>query len=175
MTKCDSLGPLVIFHTFAKCCVLRYYYYVGIGNGFSPQRLLTTCEFLPLQVFVPPIKRYVNTRMHTTSLCVMGIPICEFFCLTLPVCVRGSVCDVSVRRQRSFLETKIHQIFSMQMHTHTLLKKSLSTIATTQQATKSSTMAMARRDTARMHMGITEIPVCIRGWHDMQFTYAYRD
>ncbi len=34
VTKCDSLGPLVIFHTFAKCCVLRYYYYVGTGYGF---------------------------------------------------------------------------------------------------------------------------------------------
>ena len=34
MTKCDSLGPLVIFHTFAKCCVLRYYYYVGTGYVF---------------------------------------------------------------------------------------------------------------------------------------------
>ena len=34
MTKCDSLGPIVIFHTFAKCCVLRYYYYVGTGYVF---------------------------------------------------------------------------------------------------------------------------------------------
>ena len=30
-TKCDSLGPLVIFHTFAKCCVITNYYYVGTG------------------------------------------------------------------------------------------------------------------------------------------------
>ncbi len=34
VTKCDSLGPLVIFHTFAKCCVLRYYYYVGTDYVF---------------------------------------------------------------------------------------------------------------------------------------------
>jgi len=34
VTKCDLLGPIVIFHTFAKCCVLRYYYYVGTGYGF---------------------------------------------------------------------------------------------------------------------------------------------
>jgi hypothetical protein len=34
VTKCDSLGPLVIFHPFAKCCVLRYYYNVGTGYVF---------------------------------------------------------------------------------------------------------------------------------------------
>jgi hypothetical protein len=34
VTKCDSLGPLIIFHAFAKCCVLRYYYYVGTGYVF---------------------------------------------------------------------------------------------------------------------------------------------
>jgi hypothetical protein len=27
-------APIVIFHTFAKCCVLRYYYYVGTGYVF---------------------------------------------------------------------------------------------------------------------------------------------
>ena len=52
VTSCDLLefwlwqnvicwAPIVIFHTFGKCCVLRYYYYVGTGlwffllNGFS--------------------------------------------------------------------------------------------------------------------------------------------
>ena len=34
VTRCDLLGPIVIFHTFMKCCVLRYYYYVGTGYGF---------------------------------------------------------------------------------------------------------------------------------------------
>ena len=27
-------APIVIFHTFAKCCVLRYYYYVGTRYVF---------------------------------------------------------------------------------------------------------------------------------------------
>ena len=42
VTKCDSLGPLVIFHTFAKCCVLRYYYYVGTSLKYptSPRQVL---------------------------------------------------------------------------------------------------------------------------------------
>jgi len=27
-------APIVFFHTFAKCCVLRYYYYIGTGYVF---------------------------------------------------------------------------------------------------------------------------------------------
>ena len=45
VTSCDLLefwlwrdvicwAPIVIFHTFAKCCILRYYYYIGTGYGF---------------------------------------------------------------------------------------------------------------------------------------------
>ena len=45
------------------------------------------------------------------------------------------------------------------MHTHALLKKvSPSTIATTRQATKSTTMAMARRDTTTMST-LTDVEV----------------
>jgi hypothetical protein len=57
---------------------------------------------------------------------------------------------MSVRSQRSFLESCIHQIFSVQIHTHALKKVSPSTIATTRQATKSTTMVMAQRDTTTM-------------------------
>ena len=32
--------------------------------------------------FAKPFEIYVNPRMRTTSLCVMHLPICEFFCLT---------------------------------------------------------------------------------------------
>jgi hypothetical protein len=59
----------------------------------------------------------------------MCLPICEFFCLTprthtgTPVCVRGSVCGMSVTHQQFFLESHVHQIFSVQMHTHALLNK----------------------------------------------------
>ena len=36
-------------------------------------------------------------------------------------------------------------------------------------------MHMGIKINSRMHMGITEIPVCIRELHDMQSPYAYGD
>ena len=57
---------------------------------------------------------------------------------------------VSVRHQQSFLQSCVHQIFSVQTHTRALKKVSPSTIATTQQATKSTMMAMVRRDMTTM-------------------------
>jgi hypothetical protein len=46
----------------------------------------------------------------------------------------------------------------MQMHTHSHQKTSPSTIAPTQQATKSTMMAMAQRDTTTMMM-VTDVDV----------------
>ena len=55
----------------------------------------------------------------------MGLPICEFSALLpirirgLPVCIRGSVCDVSVTHQQSCVESRIQPVFfCMQMHMH---------------------------------------------------------
>ena len=60
---------------------------------------------------------------------------------------------MSVTHQRSFLESRVHQIFSVQMHTHALLKKHhRHNCDATQQAPKSMTMAMARWDTTTMMM-----------------------
>jgi hypothetical protein len=70
----------------------------------------------------------LNPCMRTNSLCVMGLPICEFFCLTprthtgTPRMHTGISLYVSVRHQQSFLESRVHQIFSVQMHTRALKK-----------------------------------------------------
>ncbi len=77
VTSCDLLefwlwrnvirwAPIVIFHTFAKCCVLRYYYYVGTGYVFFSSTASHDLRIFTIVSIRSPDKEIV-VRIHTTS------------------------------------------------------------------------------------------------------------
>jgi hypothetical protein len=63
VTKCDSLGPLVIFHTFAKCCILRYYYYVGTGYVFFSSTASHDLRIFTIASIRSPDKEIVSIQL----------------------------------------------------------------------------------------------------------------
>ncbi len=62
MTRCDLLGPIVIFQTFAKCCVLRYYYYVGTGYGFFSSTAAHDLQIFTIAKICSPDKEIYKER-----------------------------------------------------------------------------------------------------------------
>ena len=85
--------------------------------------------------------------MCTTSLCVMGLPICKFFCLTPHTHTGNS--PYAYRDQFVTCQWGVSDLSLSHAFTRFLALKKVSplTIATTWQAAKSTMLVMAQRDT----------------------------
>ena len=78
MTSCDLLdfllwrnvicwAPIVIFHTFAKCCVLRYSSYVGTGYVFFSSTASHDLRIFTIAKIRSPNKEILHTRPTPTQ------------------------------------------------------------------------------------------------------------
>jgi hypothetical protein len=107
----------------ASRCYIFFIHLLAMFGPWAPNGYLLAS--------IPPLGDiYVNPHMRTISLCVRGLPICEFFWIPthshMGTPLRGPVSDVALTRQRSYVESRVNQNFlvvSAHTQAHTNIKK----------------------------------------------------